>query len=217
MSGQDTALRALDDRLEKLREASDAIKAETREAHAATKALRQAAKEVRDLLELEPARAVAAVLEEAVAKGLEGYSQEIRDATDAATASVSRRYDELVGILLGYERRGEDNIGLVIAEKAAGGMVGTCRRCPSKAVVRRYAIEVAALDGDEVDPDADQRFAVLERYICGRDPEHYGTVITGTIPAGDVAPELGRIEARRHGLTLERDAEAITEELGHGH
>lgn len=204
MSAGDTALRALDERLDKLRAASDELKATTREAHEAIKDLKRLGKEVRDLLELEPTKAVAAVMEGAVAKGLEGYATEIREATDAATASVNRRYDELVGILLGYERRDEeDNIGLKIAERAE--MVGRCHRCTGKAAVRRYAIEVDALDGDEADPD--RRFVVLERYFCGRHPDHYGTVVVDTITAAEVLPELGRVEAKRHGLT--RDDRAI--------
>jgi hypothetical protein len=187
----------LEERIAKLEAAGEEVRAATREAHEATKALRQAGKEVRDLLAVEPTKAVADVIEEAVKVGLDGFADSIGKARDDAIARTHRSFDELAGILLGYERRDEDSIIEAFAKRV--GIEGICPRCKGTAAVRRYAIEVAALDVDERPIDG-KPYAVLERYLCAR-RQHYGTRVVGFLEERRLEAELGEVEARRHAVT----------------
>jgi exonuclease VII small subunit len=161
----------LEERIAKLEAAVEEVRAATREAHEATKALRQAGKEVRDLLAVEPTKAVAAVIEEAVKVGLDGFADSIGKARDDAIARTHRSFDELAGILLGYERRDEDSIIEAFAKRV--GIEGTCPRCKG---------------------------TVLERYLCAR-RQHYGTRVVGFLEERRLEVELGEVEARRHAVT----------------
>lgn len=93
----------LEARIEKLEQARDDIVEATRQAHAATKDLRAVIREAREILSSGP---IVDRLDLAVVEGLDTYAAQIKKATDDATASVFKRYDDLAAILLDSKVKG---------------------------------------------------------------------------------------------------------------
>jgi hypothetical protein len=90
----------LEETIARFEHARDELREATREAHAATKDLRAVAREVRDLLELEPKRTVDAAIAEKVAAGLERYGEVLSAAMSSAVDKVGTEFDRLASIYL---------------------------------------------------------------------------------------------------------------------
>jgi len=102
-----SALARLEERIEALEAAAEAIKDETRAAHEATKALRAVQKDIEHLLTTEVRAIVDAAIAEQVRKGLEGYQATIKTQTEKATQAVFRRFEDLFNTLTTGRRSGD--------------------------------------------------------------------------------------------------------------
>ena len=125
-----TALRNLEERIEKLEQAAEEIREATREAHSTTKALRQAEKDVRDLLKRDVRAIVDEAIADAVRAGLEGYGDTIRKAQDEAFDRVGAAFEELARIYLeGDPKDGKASIP-ELAEQRLAAIRGIRQRGP---------------------------------------------------------------------------------------
>lgn len=100
-------LRLLEDKIEELKQASADLQAEIREAHEATKRLRELKKETERYLETEARKIVDAAIADAVKSGLEGYQETIKKQTEIATNAVFRRFDDLANVMLTGKKSGD--------------------------------------------------------------------------------------------------------------
>lgn len=112
-------LRNLEERIAKLEEAADGVREATREAHEATKLLRRAEKDVRDLLKTDVRELVDEAISDAVRIGLEGYSDTIRKAQDEAFDRVGAAFEELARIYL-EGSDGKPSIPELVEQRLAG-------------------------------------------------------------------------------------------------
>ena len=115
-------LARLDERTAALRAAAQEVREETRRAHEATKELRTAQREIRDLLETDVPALVDRAIDVAVAKGLADYSDTVQTAMRNAVTKVEREFDKLARIYMDGEDDGESIHDLAMKKKrrAAG-------------------------------------------------------------------------------------------------
>lgn len=114
-----TALRNLEERISKLELAAEEIREATREAHSATKALRQAEKGVRDLLAQGVTDLVHEAIGSAVNSGLVDLGAQFRRAQDDAFDRVGAAFEELARIYLTGNGK-EISIPELVEQRLAG-------------------------------------------------------------------------------------------------
>lgn len=90
----------LEETIDKLNAAIGECRSATSEAHAATKDLRRAERDARALIDRLVDERVEALVNEAVEKGLAGYTDAIRRHTDLAHEKVIAEFDKLTSLLM---------------------------------------------------------------------------------------------------------------------
>lgn len=104
---------------------ADDLREAIRDARALLKDLKQATREVRELLDKSVPEQVEERIETAVVKGLGEYQGALRTAIDEATDKVTREFDRLEQLFLGTSaanrRAGEPSIEELIRRRGDGG------------------------------------------------------------------------------------------------
>jgi hypothetical protein len=102
-----TPLANIEERLAKLEAAAERAEQATRDANAATKAMRQTEKDVRHLLATEARKVVDEAIDAAVKEGLAGYADTVRKASHDLYAKVATECERLMNVYMTGDERGK--------------------------------------------------------------------------------------------------------------